>query len=77
MLPFDTLVISGSARRFMDKYDLYRLDNLPKGWYVPDYGWVYTGTGDDRGRYTPDPDEIDYDGPVRSSFDIHDTLYMA
>jgi hypothetical protein len=77
MLPFDTLVISGSARRFMAKHDLYRFDNLPKGWYVPDYGWVYTGAGDDRGHYIPDPDDMDYDGPVRSGFDIHDTTYMA
>ena len=45
--------------------------------WVPCYSAIYTGMNGHVGSYVPDPNDLEYDGPVRHYFDIYTTPYLA
>lgn len=72
MLPFDSKTV---VRKLRDA--AFARFIVPGSWWVPCYTSVFTGNSDDTGRYIPDPDDLDYDGPVYWVFDIFTTPYLA
>ena len=73
MLPFDTYgVVWPKLSLFMDGPR-----RIPHEWWRPVYSRFFTGESDDSGSYTPDPYDMDYDGPVRYRFDIYSTPWLA
>lgn len=72
MLPFDSKTV---VRKF--RQVAFARFVVPGDWWTASYSSVFTGSSDDHGRYIPDPEDLDYDGPVHWVFDIYTTPYLA
>lgn len=84
MLPFDSSTPTDKSRerswrmyQFSSMtYTASRIADRLLHW-VPCYSVTLTGSTGDAGFYVPDPNDLDYDGPVRHHFDIYTTPYLA
>lgn len=73
MLPFDTFTIVWPRWSIL----MSGPHRISREWWRPVYSRFFTGESDDSGSYIPDPDDMDYDGPVRKGFDIYSTPWLA
>jgi len=76
MLPFDSTSPTDSSVERSNKFSFRYGKEIPLEW-VKSYSPTFTGANSDHGKYVPDPDDVEYYGPVYHDVDIFTTPYLA